>query len=182
MKKIICLLIAFQMLIFSYSFSQQIVLKATAANYQFKGNVQLLGWENSMDANSFTDRIIACVSNKLCPSTLSTVQIILALSPGLNDFRAVQLFDQSITSAELVLFMPSSGGPFELYRIRMEEIKVRSVQEGGSVNEPLTIKLELQPVRIAWRIQTINPNGSIGTPSKLGWDFARNIAFMPANF
>ena len=183
MKKILYAFLIFQALLFSsnaFSQSGDIFLKVVAPGYSFDGGATNAGYQRQIEVYSFSDGIIGCTVSgvKACVSAYGDFNFMTKMTRAVIDFMSVQVQNKPVTSADLS-WVVSGEVPFVSYKVHMEDVKVLSVQESGSSggdNAP-TVSVSLRPSRIAWSVNTQNANGTPGTPSVFGWDFAKNIAF-----
>jgi type VI protein secretion system component Hcp len=155
----------------------QTFLKATATGFNFNGTSTTVGYENQNEISSFSNGVQSCaVSGKTCAPTFSGFYFTIQSNNAVTAFKSAQLQGKLITSVDLVMVKFSGEGPFEFYKIHMENVKVVNISEGAS-SEPPFISIGLQPAKIAWKTTVQNNIGGAGPSSSYGWDFAANVPF-----
>lgn len=109
--------------------------------------------------------------------------------PMLQDFSFTAYSTKATITAKLMVLQGSTmqsvdvyfrkaGATFDYIRIRMENVQVSSVSEGGSGGEAnFTVNITFSPKKIAWQFTAPNGSGGSGQKTQTGWNFDTNSIF-----
>jgi type VI protein secretion system component Hcp len=150
----------------------QTFIKALNGGYTLNGGSIVQGHVNEIEALSYSQGEAGC-QDVGCPPSTSDFSFLMSINPASVQFKKLLYTGILLTSVNVTLRKAGIDG-FEYYKIRMEDVKITSVQESGS-SEPPTFAISLQPARIAWQQRQQNADGSLGAKTAFGWDITQNI-------
>src|SRR5947209_10302633 len=87
-------------------------------------------YPNSTEAFSFSQGTDACATGTGCPATTSPITFALALDKSINPLRRVLYNGQTLQSVDV--YFRRSGAAFDYLKIRLEQVKILSIQESGT--------------------------------------------------
>ncbi len=165
--------------LFVFNANSQIYIKATGAgNFtgQLPGDVTVVGFEDQIEALAYSSAIAGCNTQATTASA--------ACKPSLGSLAFTMMINRSViplkyfaTSGVLLPTVDISfrktggdGNPLSYYKIRMENVMVSSISEGGSGTEVPTFSVELTPQKIAWAYYQQKADGTTNLVSSYGWD------------
>jgi type VI protein secretion system component Hcp len=165
--------------------SAQIRLKVMdAGGSQILGESDLEGYENQIVIGSYSQGIASCasagVSGKAtnCQATISDLNLMIQMDRSMIPLKEGVLTGEILQSVELSLLKNSGDGVLRYYILRMEDVRITSLQESGSDGAGLPfISLSLNGARIAWAYYRQKDDGTLEPASSYGWDVAKNKAW-----
>ena len=171
------------LLLCSSSFGQGI--RATIKIDGIQGESKTLN--GAIDVLSYSDGLSSCTttantsnlqggSASTCKPISSSLFFMMVGEKATIMLKTALLTGKVIASADLTYSKPIDGADLMFYKIRLENVKVGSIQESGS-NENPTYSVELTFTRIAWQITTQSATGGVGDKFTSGWDFALGKPF-----
>ena len=96
------------------------------------------------------------------------------MDKALNPLRRAMYKGDPLDKVEVV-FVKSGANGFVYYKMQLEDVRISSISDaastGGGNN---TVQIEFSPTKFGWTYIPQNPNGSVGTPVKFGWDSGSN--------
>ena len=180
MRKSICFVFAVALILTcSNAFAQStlIVMKAMNGTSKLNGGSVVLGHSNEIDVFSNSHGEVLCATCSV-PS-VSDFNVMIKLSAATIALKKLLFSGTPLTSLD-VYYIKQGQTLFTYYKIHMENVKVSSVQESASSEEPV-FAISFTPSRIAWAQFKQNPDGSLGTKTVYGWDVDAN-QFWPFPF
>ena len=149
------------------AFSQNyVLLKAVEGSTKYIGGSTVAGHIGEIDLLAYSTGASKCVG---CSVALAQdLNFIMSLNPSVISFNKALTKGTVLTSVDLVYRRASDG--VEFYKIHMENVRVSSVSESGSSDNP-TIAISLTPEKTAW--QQFKTAGTTAKTS-YGWNFTTN--------
>ena len=190
MKKVFC----FSLLLLFISFvansqSYKIFMKAVAPPGELGG--MIIGnatddkHNNEIEILSYSQGVASCSPSATrgglgaCKASISDLSIMMTLSPGVNQLRALTLTGKKLLSADMAFERNTAGGAAVFYKIHMEDVAVTSAQESGSGggDSTPTVSISFAPTRIAWAIYQQKPDGSLELANTFGINLTTNTVW-----
>lgn len=127
--------------------------------------IELLAWSNGL-------------SNCGNPNCTNLQDFSFTANFSKATITAKQLLLQTSLMQSVDVYFRKAGATFDYIRIRMENVMVSSVSDGGSGGEAsFTVNITFSPKKIAWQFTAPNGSGGSGQKTQTGWNFDTNTVF-----
>ena len=168
-------------LLFAYSLNSQILVNITGTG-NFPGQVQgestITGFENQIEATAYSNAIAGCQSTVsgsgggACKTSIGSLAFTMKINRSVIPLKYFATNGLTLPSVDISFRSNNADGKYVYYRIRLENVLVSAIEEGGTTSELPTISVELTPGRIAWAYYQQKSGGSPTLTASHGWSIA----------
>ncbi len=144
-------------------------------NSQLNGESTVKGHSQEIEALAYSNGMSLCPT--CSKADLQDFSFTTYLSTATIQAKEILLKGEYLKSVDI--FMKKDNSNFVFQKIRMENVTITSISEGGSGGESrFTVNFTFAPTKIAWQYTQTTASGTPGTKSTTGWDFETNLPWV----